>query len=278
MARTLLSSPPFIAASLPSLCRHTLTTNRRFISTRIKASLHDSIPPIHHHLDSSIGFTSIISRAEGFLNTLADAAVAVDSAASTTSTDPSAAQKSGGWFGFISDGMEFVLKVLKDGLSAVHVPYAYGFAIILLTVLVKVATLPLTKKQVESTLAMQNLQPKIKAIQQRKEYSLRHHVYIGRLELIHWQYMACGADPEELLILGCFPTLATIPVWIGLYQALSNVANEGLLTEGFFWIPSLGGPTTIAARQSGSGISWLFPFVFVFQVYLISSVDFRSRE
>ncbi|KAF9675331.1 hypothetical protein SADUNF_Sadunf09G0021000 [Salix dunnii] len=246
MARTLLSSPPFIATSLPSLCRHTLTTNRRFISTRIKLSLHDSIPPIHHHLDSSIDFTSVISRAEGFLYTLADAAVAVDSAASTTSTDPSAAQKSGGWFGFISDGMEFVLKVLKDGLSAVHVPFAYGFAIILLTVLVKVATLPLTKKQVESTLAMQNLQPKIKAIQQR---------YAGN------QYMASGADPEELLILGCFPTLATIPVWIGLYQALSNVANEGLLTEGFFWIPSLGGPTTIAARQSGSGISWLFPFV-----------------
>lgn len=36
---------------------------------------------------------------------------------------------------------------------------------------------------------------------------------------------------------------------------------KGLLTEGFFWIPSLGGPTTIAARQSGSGVSWLFPFV-----------------
>lgn len=25
---------------------------------------------------------------------------------------------------------------------------------------------------------------------------------------------------------GCLPTLATVPVWIGLYQALSNVANE----------------------------------------------------
>lgn len=99
---------------------------------------------------------------------------------------------------------------------------------------------------------------------------------------------------------GCLPTLATIPVFIGLYQALSNVANEvinwliknqyqiisfikmdrqsnlvllicqtylffskGLLTEGFFWIPSLGGPTTIAARQSGSGISWLIPFVVI---------------
>lgn len=39
-------------------------------------------------------------------------------------------------------------QVLKDVLSAVHVPYAYGFAIILLTIIVKVATLPLTKQQV----------------------------------------------------------------------------------------------------------------------------------
>jgi len=38
--------------------------------------------------------------------------------------------------------------VLKDGLSAVHVPYAYGFAIILLTIIVKAVTLPLTKQQV----------------------------------------------------------------------------------------------------------------------------------
>jgi hypothetical protein len=40
--------------------------------------------------------------------------------------------------------------VLKDGLLSLHVPYSYGFAIILLTVLVKAATFPLTKKQVKS--------------------------------------------------------------------------------------------------------------------------------
>lgn len=187
--------------------------------------------------------------------TIADAAVSVDSASGGTvssSADAAAVQKNGGWFGFISDAMEVVLKVLKDGLSAVHVPYAYGFAIILLTVIVKVATYPLTKQQVESTLAMQNLQPKIKAIQER---------YKGNQERIQLEtsrlYRQAGVNP----LAGCLPTLATIPVFIGLYQALSNVANEGLLTEGFFWIPSLGGPTTIAARQSGSGISWLIPFV-----------------
>ncbi|KAL2899036.1 Inner membrane protein ALBINO3 chloroplastic [Bienertia sinuspersici] len=125
-----------------------------------------------------------------------------------------------------------VCLVLKDGLSTLHVPYSYGFAIILLTVLVKVATFPLTKQQVESTLAMQNLQPKIKAIQER---------YKGNQERIQLEtsrlYRQAGVNP----LAGCLPTLATIPVWIGLYQALSNVANEGLLTEGFFWIPSLGG-------------------------------------
>lgn len=207
--------------------------------------------PQPNGFDSLFDLAGISSRMEGLLFTLADAVVAADPTTSETAA-AAAAQKNGGWFGFISEAMEVVLKVLKDGLSAVHTPYAYGFAIILLTVIVKVATFPLTKKQVESTLAMQNLQPKIKAIQER---------YAGNQERIQLEtarlYKQAGVNP----LAGCLPTLVTIPVWIGLYQALSNVANEGLLTEGFFWIPSLGGPTTIAARQSGSGISWLIPFV-----------------
>ncbi|KAI5322034.1 hypothetical protein L3X38_031106 [Prunus dulcis] len=254
MAKTLVSSTPFVGTSLPSISRRGAYTlpyrsGNGLVSTRIRFSLHHVVPPINP-FDSGADVASLLSRAEGLLYTLADAAVAVDPAASGSAD--AAAQKNGGWFGFISEAMEFVLKILKDGLATVHVPYAYGFAIILLTVLVKLATLPLTKQQVESTLAMQNLQPKLKAIQER---------YKGNQERIQLEtsrlYRQAGVNP----LAGCLPTLATIPVWIGLYQALSNVANEGLLTEGFFWIPSLGGPTTIAARQSGSGISWLFPFV-----------------
>ncbi|OEL33283.1 Inner membrane protein ALBINO3, chloroplastic [Dichanthelium oligosanthes] len=196
-----------------------------------------------HGLDSLGGphLQAALERAEAALYTLADAAVVAAAGGGDAGQAAATVQKNGGWFGFISEALEVVLKVLKDGLSAVHVPYSYGFAIILLTIIVKAATLPLTKKQVESTLAMQNLQPQIKAIQQRYAGNQYHDLILS--------------------LTGCFPTLATIPVWIGLYQALSNVANEGLLTEGFFWIPSLGGPTTIAARQSGAGISWLFPFV-----------------
>ncbi|CAA6668234.1 unnamed protein product [Spirodela intermedia] len=99
---------------------------------------------------------------------------------------------------------------------------------------------------------MRSLQPQVKAIQER---------FAGDQEKIQLEtarlYKLAGVNPFA----GCLPTLATIPVWIGLYRALSNVANEGLLTEGFFWIPSLAGPITIASRQSGTGTSWLFPFV-----------------
>ena len=51
---------------------------------------------------------------------------------------------------------------------------------------------------------------------------------------------------------GCLPSLATIPVFIGLYNSLTNVANSGRLdAQGFFWLPSLAGPTSLAARQAG---------------------------
>ncbi|XP_074295098.1 inner membrane protein PPF-1, chloroplastic-like [Silene latifolia] len=244
MAKTLISSSPFTGSKFHDNKLFCLSHRSKFVRTRVNFSF-QQLPPIDHH-SIDVELNAVFAKAESLIYTLADAAVS----ASPDNVAP--AVKSGGWFGFISDAMEVVLKIMKDGLSALHVPYSYGFAIILLTVFVKIATLPLTKQQVESTLAMQNLQPKIKAIQER---------YAGNQERIQLEtsrlYKQAGVNP----LAGCLPTLATIPVWIGLYQALSNVANEGLLTEGFFWIPSLGGPTSIAARQSGAGISWLFPFV-----------------
>lgn len=192
----------------------------------------------------------LIDKAEGIIYTIADAVVSASPDSGITTNVGT--KQSNDWLSGISNYMETVLKFLKDGLSTLHVPYSYGFAIILLTVLVKAATFPLSKKQVESAMAMRSLQPQIKAIQER---------YAGDQERLQLEtarlYKLAGINP----LAGCLPTLATIPVWIGLYRALSNVADEGLLAEGFFWIPSLAGPTTIAARQSGSGISWLFPFI-----------------
>lgn len=42
------------------------------------------------------------------------------------------------------------MQVLDQGISGAGIPYSYGFAIILLTILVKLATFPLSKQQVTS--------------------------------------------------------------------------------------------------------------------------------
>ena len=132
------------------------------------------------------------------------------------------------------------------------VPYSYGFSIIVLTVLVKLATFPLSKKQVESSMQMQAMQPRIKELQA---------MYANDPERLQMEqarlYKEAGFNP----LAGCLPVFATLPVFIGLYRALSNAASEGLLTDGFYWIPSLGGPTSIASRNAGSGFAWLWPFV-----------------
>lgn len=73
-------------------------------------SFHGAPPP--HGFDSLVDLHGIVSRVEGLLYTLADAAVATDATAAAPDAS-TAVQKNGGWFGFISDAMEVVLKVLS---------------------------------------------------------------------------------------------------------------------------------------------------------------------
>jgi len=146
-----------------------------------------------------------------------------------------------------------VLTTIEKQLIKLGIPNAYGWSIIALTLLVKLVTTPLTKKQVESSLAMQELKPKIQAIKDR---------YGGDKDRVQKEtsflYEEAGVDP----LAGCGPTLFTIPIFWGLFRSLSTVSASGYLdSASFFWIPTLAGPTTMADRAAGSGTSWLFPFV-----------------
>ena len=64
--------------------------------------------------------------------------------------------------------------------------------------------------QVQSTVSMQSLQPKVREIQSRYKGKDQQEmqIQIGQL------YKDAGVNP----LAGCLPTLATLPVWIGLYR------------------------------------------------------------
>ncbi|MFQ6059117.1 MAG: YidC/Oxa1 family membrane protein insertase [Anaerolineae bacterium] len=118
---------------------------------------------------------------------------------------------------------------------------SYGIAIILLTAIIRLLTMPLTLQQLRSSKAMQELQPKLQALQ--KKYGKdREKLSQEQMKL----YREAGVNP----LAGCLPMVIQMPVWFGLYYALRNLATAGLLNEGFLWIPSLAQPT---------GLEWLWP-------------------
>jgi YidC/Oxa1 family membrane protein insertase len=131
-------------------------------------------------------------------------------------------------------------------LEQANIPYAFGFSIILFTVGIRIMTYPLTVQQVKSSKAMQELQPQLKALQDKYK-DKKEELAMAQMEL----YRKAGVNPFG----GCLPMVIQMPVWISLYWALVQLSREGALTAGFFWIPSLGGPV---AYQHGS-IGWLWP-------------------
>lgn len=232
----------------PTSTHATPTSMRLGVSAPLPCKLNGMSLALPMRRRTPVSRAHVVVRASVNPSTMTDAAQAIYTIAAEVAAEPEA--KSGGFLSPVVNALEAILKVLDSGLEGAGIPYSYGFSIILLTLLVKLATFPLSKKQVESTLAMQTLQPQIKDLQKKFAYDKeRLQMETARL------YQDAGVNP----LAGCLPTLATLPVWIGLYRALSNVADEGLLTEGFFWIPSLAGPTALASRDAGSGLSWLLP-------------------
>lgn len=131
-------------------------------------------------------------------------------------------------------------------LRNVGLPYAFGFAIILFTLLVRLATFPLNMQQIKSSKAMQELQPKMKELQTK---------YKNDKEKLAQEQMALYKEHGVNPIGGCLPMVVQMPIWFALYQSLLQLSQEGLLRQGFLWIPSLAGPVS----DYSGGIGWLWP-------------------
>jgi YidC/Oxa1 family membrane protein insertase len=108
----------------------------------------------------------------------------------------------------------------------------YGIAIILLTIVVRLLTLPMSIRGQRSMMKMQRLQPQVERIREKfKDDSERLNREMMDL------YKRNHVNPLG----GCLPMLVQFPVFIGLYQALLNAVD--LRHARFFgWIRDLSAP------------------------------------
>lgn len=90
---------------------------------------------------------------------------------------------------------------------------SYGWAIILLTVAVKSALLPLTYQSLKSSLEMQKIQPKLKILQER---------YKDRPEMLNKKLMEFYKENRVNPLGGCLPILFQLPIFIGLYSTFTS--------------------------------------------------------
>jgi len=110
------------------------------------------------------------------------------------------------WYLIIGNPILNVLIALSHLLDG-----SFGLAIIALTIIVRLVSWPLTKRQLNSTKALQNMQPKIQELQ--KKYGKNKQKLQQEMMKL---YKEAGVNP-----LGCiWPMLIQLPIWIALYQAI----------------------------------------------------------
>ncbi len=115
-----------------------------------------------------------------------------------------------GWFSII--GRPLLWLLLKFHLVLGN----WGLAIVLLTILVKLATIYWTTKSMRSMKAMAVLGPQLKDLQAKYKDD-KQRLQMETMAL----YKTHGVNP----LAGCLPILLQMPIWIALYRMLSNAGE-----------------------------------------------------
>jgi YidC/Oxa1 family membrane protein insertase len=142
----------------------------------------------------------------------------------------------------------------------------YGFAIILITILIKIALFPLTQKQMKSMRGMQEIQPEVKYIQEK----FKDEPEIMQKKMMEL-YKEKGVSPFG----GCLPLLIQMPIFIAFYQSLIKFEFKVVEHASFFGIDNIGQSVSYYIDQ-GNIIPIYLPILAAVTTYLqqrISMVD-----
>jgi YidC/Oxa1 family membrane protein insertase len=137
-----------------------------------------------------------------------------------------------GWFSFLAKPLFLGLHYVND-----HWVHNYGWAIVIVTIIINFLLFPLKLSNLKSMKKMQALQPQIAAISEKyKGISMRDPRKQQQNEETMALYKKHGANPMG----GCLPMAVQIPFFIAFYKVLS-ISIE-LRHATWLWVPDLAAP------------------------------------
>ncbi len=168
-----------------------------------------------------------------------------------------------GWFSLFAKFLASLLHVLA-GIGS------YALAIIILTVIVRGCMFPLSRKAAVNAQRMQELAPELKKIAEQYKDDME-----ARLKAQRELQQRVGFNP----LAGCLPMFLQLPIFIGLYRALS--VDIELRQKAVFswtsWASNLAGPDMLYYwgdwlwdYLSGRGTGWLGPYFNILPVIVVA--------
>lgn len=124
---------------------------------------------------------------------------------------------------------------------------SFGISIILVTIIIRLAILPLMIKQTRSSKAMQAVQPEMAALKEKyksKDQATQQKLQQETMAL----FQKHGVNP----LAGCFPLIIQMPILIGFYHAISRTRE--IAEHSFLWF-DLGAPDPFYALPIIAGIT-----------------------
>jgi YidC/Oxa1 family membrane protein insertase len=132
-------------------------------------------------------------------------------------------------FGFFAKGLLLGMNWLHDNLSL-----SYGWAIVVITIIIKLLFWPLTQASTRSMKRMQALQPQMNEIRQK---------YKDDPVKMNRKTMEFMRENKVSPLGGCLPMLLQIPVFFGFFTMIRSAIE--LRGADWFWVADLSKPDTL---------------------------------
>lgn len=140
-----------------------------------------------------------------------------------------------GIFKFFSQILLTMMTWVHGWMVGISPVWAWGWAVVITTLILKIVFLPLTLAASKSGKRMQKLQPEMKELREKYKDNPQK-MQQGTMEL----FKRHKVNPMG----GCLPILVTMPFFIGFFYMLQSAAE--LRFESFLWANDLTAPDTVA--------------------------------